>query len=112
MVRFMDGAFRGFIFKDASWQTDPELNAELNLQLYYKNKDYEFEHEWRFSIKNENNHSQYFPFISAVYAGKDITHENLKRLTEIAKSLDVPLYKQEINPAKNGFDYIPVEEVK
>lgn len=61
MVPFMDGAIREFISKDASWQADPELNAELNLQLYYKNKEYEFEHEWRFSIKNENNCRQFFP---------------------------------------------------
>ena len=112
MVPFMDGAIREFISKDASWQADPELNAELNLQLYYKNKEYEFEHEWRFSIKNENNCRQFFPFVGAVYAGKDITQENLKRLIEIARMLNVTLYKQAINRAKNGFDYIPVEEVR
>lgn len=112
MVPFLDGAIREFISKDASWQADPELNAELNLQLYYKNKEYEFEHEWRFSIKNENNCRQFFPFVGAIYAGKDITKEYLNRLIEIAGSLNVPLYKQKINRAKNGFEYIPVEEVK
>ena len=112
MVPFMDGAIRESISKDPSWQADPELNAELNLQLYFKNKEYEFEHEWRFSIKNENNCRQFFPFVGAIYAGKDITKENLKRLSGIAGSLNVPLYKQRINRAKNGFEYIPAEEVR
>lgn len=111
MVPFMDGAIREFISKDASWQAEPELNAELNLQLYYKNKEYEFEHEWRFSIKNENNCRQFFPFVSAVYAGKDITQENLNRLIDIASILNVPLYKQGINHTQNGFAYVPVKEV-
>ncbi len=112
MVPFMDGAFRQFISNDSSWQSDPKLNAELNLQLYYKNKEYEFEHEWRFSIKNENNCCQIFPFVGAVYAGKDISSENLNNLLEISNNLNVPLFKQVINNAKNGFEYIPVEEVE
>lgn len=112
MVPFMDGAIRGIISGDSSWQADPKLNADMNLQLYYKDKDYEYEHEWRFSIKNENNCKQFFPFVGAIYAGKDVVPENLTRLAEIAKTLNVPLFKQEINRSKNGFDYIPVEEVK
>lgn len=112
MVPFMDGAIRGIISGDSSWQADPKLAADMNLQLYYKDKDYEYEHEWRFSIKNENNCKQFFPFVGAIYAGKDIATENLTRLAEIAKTLNVPLFKQEINRSKNGFDYIPVEEVK
>lgn len=63
IVRFMDGAYRQFIYKDASWQRDPELDADLNMQLLYKNSDYAYEHEWRFSIKAENPNKQRFPFI-------------------------------------------------
>lgn len=111
LVPFLDKAAREHILKE-SVPENPEMQADLNMQLYYKNKDYDFEHEWRFAIKNKNNYSQNFPFVSAIYAGKDITQENLKRLIEIARSLNVPLYKQEINRAKNGFEYIPVEEVQ
>lgn len=31
IVRFMDGAYRQFVYKDASWQRDPELDADLNM---------------------------------------------------------------------------------
>lgn len=112
MVPFTEGVFRQFISNDSSWQSDPELNAELNLQLYYKDKEYEFEHEWRFSIKNGNNPRQLFPFVGSIYAGKNISSENLKQLFDISKLLNVPLRKQVVNLAKNGFEYIPVEEAK
>ena len=108
MVPFMDGAFRGHLYKDPSWQKNPELNTDLNMQLYYKHKDYEFEHEWRFSIKNAGNSKQYFPFVNALYAGKDIKEENLEKLCGIAERLSVPLHRQVVNKFGNGFDYIQV----
>lgn len=66
IIPFVNGAFRQFIYKDETWKDDSELNADLNLQLYYKSKDYEYEHEWRFSIKNEGNSKQKFPFVHAI----------------------------------------------
>lgn len=105
IVRFMDGAHRQFIYKDASWQRDPELDADLNMQLLYKNSDYAYEHEWRFSIKAENPNKQRFPFISALYAGKDITDANMTRLVTIATNLKVPVYRQIINSEYNRFSY-------
>ena len=112
MVPLLDGSFRQFIYKDDSWQRDPELDADLNMQLFYKHSDYEYEHEWRFSIKAENTNKQRFPFVSAVYAGKDISDENLTRLLQVAKSLQVPVYRQAANSAHNGFDYILIEEAE
>ena len=106
IVRFMDGAYRQFIYKDASWQRDPELDADLNMQLLYKNSDYAYEHEWRFSIKAENPNKQRFPFISALYAGKDITDANMTRLVTIATNLKVPVYRQIINSEYNRFSYV------
>ena len=60
IVPFVDGAFKRALYQDDSLIDDPGLNADLNMQLYYKNKDYEYEHEWRFSINNEKNNKQYF----------------------------------------------------
>ena len=110
MVPLLDGSFRQFIYKDDRWQRDPELDADLNMQLFYKHSDYEYEHEWRFSIKVENTNKQRFPFVSAVYAGKDIKPRNLKRLCNVAKKLNVPVYKQVLNQANNGFGYEIVQE--
>lgn len=112
MVPLMDGSFRQFIYKDDSWARDPELDADLNMQLFYKDSDYEYEREWRFSIKADNANKQKFPFVSAIYAGKDITPRNLVRLIKISQKLDVPVYKQEVNRSMNGYDYKIVKESK
>ena len=112
MVPLMDGAFRQFIYKDESWKRNSELDADLNLQLLYKNSDYEYEHEWRFSIDANNANKQIFPFVSALYAGKDISPRNLARLVKIGDKLNVPVYKQEFNRSMNGYDYKIVKESK
>lgn len=110
MVPLMDGSFREFIYKDDSWKRDPELDADLNMQLFYKDSDYEYEREWRFSINADNANKQRFPFVSAIYAGKDITQRNLARLVKIARKLRVPVYKQEFNSSMNGYNYTIVKE--
>ena len=79
------------------------------MHLLCKGKDYEFEHEWRFSINNKSNNRQYFPYVNAIYAGKDIKPGNLKRLRSIAKKLGVPVYQQTLNKFNNGFDYISIK---
>lgn len=110
IVPFFDGAIRENLYSDSSWQTDPGLNADLNMQLYYKRKEYSFEREWRFSIKNEGNNKQFFPFVNAIYAGKDISHEDLNRLFVIAEKLSVPVYQQKLNRHGNGFEYAPARK--
>lgn len=112
MVPLMDGSFRQFIYKDDSWTRDPELDADLNMQLLYKNSDYDYEREWRFSINADSTHKQKFPFVSAIYVGKDIKQRNLARLMKIATKLGVPIYKQEINRSMNGYDYKIIKESK
>lgn len=112
IVPFIDGVCQQFIYKDESWQSNPELDADLNMQLYFKHSDYEYEHEWRFSIKNAGNNEQYFPFVNALYAGKDISDNDLSRLLQVAVQLKIPVYRQVINLAQNGFDYILIEEAR
>lgn len=109
IVPFLDGAIRGHIAKDPAWQRDPDLNTELNMQLYYKSKDYEYEHEWRYAIKNEGNNKQRFPFVHAIITGKDIDQTNLSKLCLIADRLSIPIYQQEINKSKNGFQYVEIK---
>ena len=110
MVPFLAGVIRQSIMQDTSWQRDPGLNADLNMQLYYKTKEYAFEREWRFGISNKGKNKQYFPFVSALYAGKDMKPGNMKRLCSIARKLKVPVYKQVPNRKNNGFDYEIVQE--
>lgn len=110
MVPFFEVVIRQGIAQDTSWQRDPGLNADLNMQLYYKKKEYAFEREWRFGINNKGNCKQYFPFVSALYAGKDMKPGNLRRLCSIARKLRVPVYKQVPNRDNNGFDYEIIRE--
>ena len=110
MVRLFDGAIREFVYKDDSWKRDPELDADLNMQLFYKTADYAYEREWRFSIDANSANKQYFPFVSAIYVGKDIKPRNLARLVKIADKLEVPIYQQTVNKSMNGYDYVLVEQ--
>lgn len=110
VIPFVNGIFQQFIYKDETWKEDPELNADLNMQLYYKRKDYEYEHEWRFSIKNAGNSKQSFPFVHAIYVGHKISSNDLIRLHTIAQKIHVPIYQQRINNAGNGFNYIKLNE--
>lgn len=73
-------------------KTQSEIN--LNLQLLQKKHEYNYEKEWRFAIKNHQNNIQPFPFVSAIYLGKDISTENESMLIKIASKLEVPVYKQ------------------
>jgi len=110
MVPFMEGIIRQTFLHDTSWQLDPHINVDLNMQMYYKTKEYSFEKEWRFAINNKADHRQYFPFVSAIYAGKDIKPGNLKRLCSIAKKLRVPVYKQARNQMNNSFIYEIIQD--
>lgn len=110
MAPILDKGMRQSVFKEEGLEDDPDMIAQLNMQMIYKDIHYEYEKEWRFSIKNENNNKQCFPFVSAIYAGKDISDDNLKTLFDISNKLSVPLFRQEINKSKNGYTYTPVKE--
>lgn len=105
IVPFIDIAMKDSLEGEGTILQNPELVAKLNMQMYYKEIEYDSEHEWRFSIRNKSNNKQPFPFVSAIYVGKDIKPRNLSRLRNIAKKLGVPIYRQTINRFKNGYDY-------
>lgn len=87
-----------------------ELETKVFMHMFYKDRRYDSECEWRIFCCCENGQgvSLKFPFVSAIYVGKDIKPRNLSRLRNIAKQLDVPIYKQRINRFKNGYEYIDV----
>lgn len=111
IVSFIDVATRKSLLHEDGLEQNPDLLTALNMQMFYKDKVYESEYEWRFSIKNNNNNIQPFPFVSGIYAGKNIKPRNLQRLKNIAKRLEVPLYCQKANESNNGYVYILTQEV-
>ena len=86
------------------------IETKIHMQMFYKDIDYKPEYEWRFLKKCENDEGSLmkFPFVSAIYVGKNIRPRNLSRLKNIAKKLDVPIYKQRLNKSKNGYEYIEI----
>lgn len=109
IVPIIDGCIKEQIYGDESYKKDTYIAIEINTQLYYKNKEYDFEHEWRLSLTNNSLYKQPFPFVSGIYVGKDIKPRNFSRLKNIAKQLGVPIYKQTLNSSNNGYDYIVIE---
>ena len=106
IIPIFDGAFHTRLLHDPSWSPSPESTANLNMQLYYKAGKYISEHEWRFSIRNENNSKQYFPFVSRLIAGYKISNTDYSKLQMVAEDLSVPLVRQIANKAGDGFDYV------
>ena len=88
------------------------LETKVLMHMFYKDKRYDSECEWRIFCCCENQQGVLlkFPFVSAIYVGKDIKPRNLTRLKNIAKTLGVPIYKQTMNRFKNGYNYVPIEE--
>ena len=109
IVPFLDIAMSDCLCEENTILNNAELMTKLNMQMYYKAKEYESEHEWRFSIKNENNSKQPFPFVNAIYVGKNIKPRNLSRLRNIARKLGVPIFMQKINRHNNGYEYEPYD---
>lgn len=110
LVPVFDGVMKEHIYPNYADDWKKFLAVDMNMQLYYKRDTYSFEREWRFVMDNKGQSKQYFPFVSALYAGKDIKTGNLRRLCSIARKLKVPVYKQVLNRTNNGFEYEIVQE--
>ncbi len=108
MTPFFELATRQYCFGEKVGRNVP-LQIDLNKQLLRKEDKYSYEQEWRFAIKNQGNNLQPFPFVSAIYMGKDITENNIKHLKVAARKLNVPLYKQTLNYCGSKFEYYEVE---
>lgn len=94
------------LLMDQTVELEREQIIQLNLQLLNKNKSYEYEKEWRFSIKNENNKMQHFPFVSKLLAGWNISDENFNKLNAIADKLSVPIVRQKVDNVRQRFVYM------
>lgn len=110
IIPVFDAAIREKLYGDYSYRRNPTLITNMFMQLYFKKSDYSYEKEWRFSIDQKQYNKHFFPFVSAIYAGKNIKKHNFSRLKNIAKTLGVPLYRQEFNKFRNGYDYNIFEE--
>lgn len=91
--------------------TEERLPLEIDImkQLLRKEAKYSYENEWRLIIESSEAKTLLFPFIGAIYLGKDMAPHNEARLLTIAKRLEVPIYKQKMSFYGNELRF---EEIK
>lgn len=87
---------------------DPIVKMVLR-QLLTKKPIWSSQKEWRF-FSNKLLGKVPFKYASAVYAGKDMSPENLKRLLKICKKKGIKLFKQTMNAMKTKFGYVEVKK--
>lgn len=106
IIPFIDLALRQHFFGDKKVGMTKDLHSEIYKQLLMKKKDYAYEREWRIMLANKQHNLQPFPFVTAIYLGKDISKKNEIKLKKIALKLGVPVYKQKQNAFINKLEYI------
>lgn len=80
---------------------------DANFQIFLKDPSYAYEREWRLTmLAKDKDHKLPFPFVSAVYAGINISKGNLKHLKKICTKLAVPLYLQRLNTYSSDYEYV------
>ena len=70
--------------------------AKFFCQVLFKNIEYSGEEEWRM-VNCSDGQRIPFPFVSAVYAGNNITSDNLEHLKNICQKKQIALYKQKFD---------------
>ena len=70
--------------------------------------DYRSEKEWRMVMPDKYQGLYPFPYVSAIYLGKNMPDSKIEKLIDVGKKLGVPVNLQ--TPAHNGdaFDYIEI----
>ncbi len=89
---------------------DADFATELMMQNLIKNDFYKSEQEWRIIVGGDAPGLIWFPFVLAIYLGKDIDIENKKKLLKIADKINISVYQQEIGT--DGFVYSLIQEAK
>ena len=110
IIPLLDASIREYFEKDKNYLHNISLRTQLNLMLLTKKKEYECEREWRMIIdKKTDNQFIDFPYVSAIYLGKDIAKEDEQKLLDIAKEIGIKAYKQILNFFNTDYIY---EEIK
>lgn len=95
--------------KQAVAHIDPEEYLKQGyLAVTTKLLDYRSEKEWRLVMPNKYHGLYAFPYVSAIYLGKDMPENKIEKLLAVSKKLCVPVFLQV--PAHNGdaFDYVEI----
>ena len=75
-------------------------------QMIIKHPSYAYEKEWRIVFSDYPSPLLKFPFMSAIYLGKDIGYNEKAKLIEIAKKINISVYQQTIGTYKYEYQQI------
>ena len=87
------------------------LPIEIKIMKHFmiKQADYSYEKEWRLLLLDHKDPIMPFPFVSAIYLGRNISQDNESSLCKIASQLEVPVFKQKMSYFGNELRF---EEIK
>ena len=95
-------------------QDDTYVDLEEYLKQGYKAvttklSDYRSEKEWRLVMQNKYQGIYDFPYVSAIYLGKDMPDRKIDKMIEVGQKLGVPVFLQ--FPANHGdrFEYFRID---
>lgn len=75
-------------------------------QMLIKHPCYSYEKEWRIIFSDYTSQLLKFPFMSAIYLGKDIGDNEKNKLIEIAKKINISVYQQVAGTYKYEYQQI------
>lgn len=76
--------------------------ADIKKQLLTKEISWHSQNEWRICIKNTDN-KQLFPFVSAIYIGRNTSDDLKEKLIKIAIEKSIDIYQQKIDNTHSEF---------
>ena len=103
---------QGIVMQDTK-QEGTYVDPEEYLKQGYtavttKLSDYRSEKEWRLVMPNKYQGIYDFPYVSAIYLGKDMTDSKIEKLLKIGKKLDVPVLLQIPANNRDAFNYVEI----
>jgi len=82
---------------DNSVENIEEANANIMMGLLTKDKEWEYENEWRILIGATANSELAMPKVSCIYLGASIEKENRDKIVAIAKKQNIPVKQMKVD---------------
>lgn len=93
---------------DNSVENMEEAYAEIMMGLLTKDKEWEYENEWRILIEATEDSEFAMPKVSCIYLGASIEKENRDKIVAIAKEQNIPVKQMKVD--RGAYD-LHVEDV-
>lgn len=94
------------VLKKSTFSDKKEINGilvedyrKMFISAYTKDKSWSAQKEWRITLSAtfEENNKQNFPYITSIILGERMTDDNKKRIMDICKRKNIPVYQRKFN---------------